>query len=385
MLLFLTFKHICIHMQMKIIIKGLGDMKKRGKFDTFSFIKNMFFGIMICAVAVASAVKLAGNKTIQTANVIKNNSDSLFDEKTSNNTYSDSDPVYTDTLTREELAIQPETDINLATDDEKPLNITEADIDKLKNFNYLKNNFYIVDSRTQLNQSDIDIDRFMKMNLSIDKSTGGPKVLIFHTHSCEMYADSDTSKGLTLSEGVWGVGEELKKQLEARGIEVIHDSGRYDLVNGKRSVLGAYERMEPNIEKILKDNPSIEVCIDIHRDGVPDNVHRVETINGKQCADVMLFNGLCRLNENGQVNPIDSLPNPNLDTNLALSFRVKLAANKLYPTLTRKIYLNAYRYSLNMKPKSMLIEVGAQTNTKEEALNAMMPFADVLSRVILSE
>jgi stage II sporulation protein P len=372
-------------MQMKIIIKGLGDMKKRGKFDTFSFIKNMFFGIMICAVAVASAVKLAGNKTIQTANVIKNNSDSLFDEKTSNNTYSDSDPVYTDTLTREELAIQPETDINLATDDEKPLNITEADIDKLKNFNYLKNNFYIVDSRTQLNQSDIDIDRFMKMNLSIDKSTGGPKVLIFHTHSCEMYADSDTSKGLTLSEGVWGVGEELKKQLEARGIEVIHDSGRYDLVNGKRSVLGAYERMEPNIEKILKDNPSIEVCIDIHRDGVPDNVHRVETINGKQCADVMLFNGLCRLNENGQVNPIDSLPNPNLDTNLALSFRVKLAANKLYPTLTRKIYLNAYRYSLNMKPKSMLIEVGAQTNTKEEALNAMMPFADVLSRVILSE
>jgi stage II sporulation protein P len=372
-------------MQMKIIIKGLGDMKNRSRFDTCSFIKNMFFGIMICAVAVASAVKLAGNKTIQTANVIKNNSDTLFDEKTSNNTYSDSDPVYTDTLTREELAIQPETDINLATDDEKPLNITEADIGKLKNFNYLKNNFYIVDSRTQLNQSDIDIDRFMKMDLSIDKSTGGPKVLIFHTHSCEMYADSDTSKGLTLSEGVWGVGEELKKQLEARGIEVIHDSGRYDLVNGKRSVLGAYERMEPNIEKILKDNPSIEVCIDIHRDGVPDNVHRVETINGKQCADVMLFNGLCRLNENGQVNPIDSLPNPNLDTNLALSFRVKLAANKLYPTLTRKIYLNAYRYSLNMKPKSMLVEVGAQTNTKEEALNAMMPFADVLSRVILSE
>lgn len=367
-------------------------MKNRSRFDTCSFIKNTFFGIIICVIAITAVTKFTGNnfQIADVTDVFKNNSDdkvsdNQFEEDTPDySTYADTEPVYTDTLTREELATQPETDIKLSNDENsKTVNITDADISKLKNFDYLKNNFYIVDSRTQLYQTDINVDKFMNMDLTINKNTGGPKVLIFHTHSCEMYADSDSSN--SLGQGVWGVGEELKKQLEARGIEVIHDSGRYDLVDGKRNVIGAYERMEPNIEKILKDNPSIEVCIDIHRDGVPDNVHRVENINGKQCADVMLFNGLCRLNESGVVSPLDSLPNPNLETNLALSFRVKLAANKLYPTLLRKIYVNAYRYSLNMKPKSMLVEVGAQTNTKQEALNAMTPFADVLSRVILSE
>ena len=99
----------------------------------------------------------------------------------------------------------------------------------------------------------------------------------------------------------------------------------------------------------------------------------------------MFFNGLCRLNENGSLNDISSLPNPYLKDNLAFSFNMQVTANKLYPEFTRKIYLNAYRYSLNMKPKSLLVEVGAQTNTKQEAKNAMEPLADVLSRVILSE
>ena len=64
---------------------------------------------------------------------------------------------------------------------------------------------------------------------------------------------------------------------------------------------------------------------------------------------------------------------------------MQVTANKLYPDFTRRIYINAYRYSLNMLPKSMLIEVGAQTNTKSEAQNAMEPLADILSRVILAE
>ncbi len=80
--------------------------------------------------------------------------------------------------------------------------------------------------------------------------------------------------------------------------------------------------------------------------------------------------------------PTAGLDSPVLNENLAFSFSMKYAGDKLYPGLARRIYINAYRYSLNMLPKSLLVEVGAQTNTKEEAMNAMEPLAEILVNVI---
>ena len=71
-----------------------------------------------------------------------------------------------------------------------------------------------------------------------------------------------------------------------------------------------------------------------------------------------------------------------MEQNLAFSFTMKYAADKMYPGYARKNYLNAYRYSLNMLPKSLLVEVGAQTNTQQEAMNAMEPLAEILVNVI---
>ena len=74
--------------------------------------------------------------------------------------------------------------------------------------------------------------------------------------------------------------------------------------------------------------------------------------------------------------------NPYITDNLALSFQMQLTAEEYYPGLTRKIYLKGYRYNLHLKPKSMLVEVGAQTNSFEEAKNAMEPLADILGKVL---
>ena len=76
------------------------------------------------------------------------------------------------------------------------------------------------------------------------------------------------------------------------------------------------------------------------------------------------------------------LENPYIEDNLALSFQMQLAAAEYFPTLTRKIYLKGYRYNMHLCPKSMLIEVGAQTNSFEEAKNAMEPLAFVLHKVL---
>jgi stage II sporulation protein P len=74
--------------------------------------------------------------------------------------------------------------------------------------------------------------------------------------------------------------------------------------------------------------------------------------------------------------------NPYLEDNLAFSFQMQLAAAEYYPDFTRKIYLKGYRYNMHYCPKSLLVEVGAQNNTLEEAKNAMEPLADVLSKVL---
>jgi stage II sporulation protein P len=93
----------------------------------------------------------------------------------------------------------------------------------------------------------------------------------------------------------------------------------------------------------------------------------------------MFFNGL---SYNSKVGNIEYLYNPYIEDNLAFSFQMQLQAAKYYPDLTRKIYLKGYRYNLHLMPRATLVEVGGQTNTVEEAKNAMEPLADILDKVL---
>ena len=96
----------------------------------------------------------------------------------------------------------------------------------------------------------------------------------------------------------------------------------------------------------------------------------------------MFFNGLSRTTSTGD---IAYLKNPYIEDNLAFSFQMQLAAAEYYPGLTRRIYLKGYRYNMHFCPKSLLVEVGAQTNTLKEAKNSMEPLADLLSKVLKGE
>ena len=102
-------------------------------------------------------------------------------------------------------------------------------------------------------------------------------------------------------------------------------------------------------------------------------------VNGKQTAQIMFFNGLSRTTSNGN---LTYLYNPYVQDNLAFSLQTKLAGEEYYPGFTRANYLKGYRYNLHYRPKSMLVEVGAQTNTVAEAMNAMEPLADMLHKVL---
>lgn len=252
----------------------------------------------------------------------------------------------------------------------------EYTMEQMKDIDFLIRNFYIVDNSTKVTDTLFDAEILLGKDMTIKQTSDEPQILIYHTHSQEGYINSREGKE---TDTVVGVGSYLTKILkEEYGYNVIHDKTCYDIVDGKLDRNVAYNKAKEGIDKILKKYPSIEVVIDLHRDDGPG---RYVTIDGKETARIMLFNGLSR-NQNG---PITYLKNPNLQDNLAFSLQIQLKSKVLYPDLFIRNYLKNYRYNMHVRPKCLLVELGTVNNTVKQAKNAMIPFAKVLDSVLQGE
>ncbi len=246
-------------------------------------------------------------------------------------------------------------------------------LEDLKDVNFLIRNFYIVDPDTSITDELFSSEKLLGKDMTIKQKNDSPQILIYHTHSHEAYADS--REGET-ADTVVGMGNYLTQILEEQyGYNVIHDTTAYDKMSKGDANL-AYNYAYDGISKILEENPSIEVMIDLHRDGA-DN-QRSTVLEGQETAQVMLFNGLSR----SPKGPRTNLDNPYQQDNLAFSLQVQLKSLEKYPKLIYRNYLNSYRYNLHLRPKSMLIELGTDKNTVASARNAMPPFAEVLDEVL---
>ena len=255
-------------------------------------------------------------------------------------------------------------------------NGTKFTLYELKDINFFARNFYIVDPQTKVTEPLFDSEIFASKDMTIKQNNDKPQILIYHTHSQEAYIDSRPNKE---EDTVVGVGTILAKILkEEYGYNVIHDKTTYDVVDGYEDRNKAYNYARVGLEKMLEKNPSIEVIIDLHRD---DGAPRTVVIDGKETAKIMLFNGLSR-DQNG---PLPNHDNPFIQDNLAFGFQLQLDSFELYPGFFMKNYLKCYRYNLHLRPKSLLIELGTVNNTLESAQNAMVPFANLLDRVLQGE
>ena len=224
-----------------------------------------------------------------------------------------------------------------------------------------------------------DFEAMATQELTINEQIQGPKVLIFHTHIKEAYRTSNKEEIVTVSD----VAEELGRLLEEDyGLETLHVTEDFYPTLDSTDTTGNYERIEEPIRQVLEDNPSIQIVIDLHRDGLKDHVHLVGDVDGKQTAQMMIANGLCMSrNADGELIPMKYLQNPYLEENLTFAIQMQLAGMEYYPEMMRKMYLMDYRYSTHMAPYSILIELGAQTNTAEEAMNAVAPIAHMIGKV----
>lgn len=252
-----------------------------------------------------------------------------------------------------------------------------VDLTALQDYETLRNQFYVVDSITNIGRDLLDVEKLTRRDLTIDKEGEGPQILIYHTHSQEGFADSIPGDDSTT---IMGVGQHLADILEQQyGYQVLHHLGTYD----KEGRDNAYSRSLPEITRLLEENPQIQVVIDLHRDAVADESNRlVMDLDGRPTARFMFFNGISWTRRTGS---ISYLQNDNLSDNLAFSFQMKLKAEEYYPGLTRKNYIHGYRYNMHLRPRTLLIELGAQNNTLEEAMNACDPIAHLLDLVLDGE
>ena len=252
----------------------------------------------------------------------------------------------------------------------------QIDRTQLADYETLVRNFYAIDANTMAGSDQLSVEKLLGMDMTLPQEGDGPQILIYHTHSQEAFADSVPGD---VNTGIVGVGECLTKILtEQYGYRVLHTTGQYDVETRDN----AYSRALPAVEQILAENPSIQVIIDLHRDEVAEETKLVTDIQGRPTARFMFFNGLSRTRKTGD---IDYLANENQEANLAFSFQMQLKAAEYYPGLTRRIYLKGYRYNMHLRPRTLLVELGAQNNTVEEAINACDPLAHILDMVLKGE
>jgi len=229
---------------------------------------------------------------------------------------------------------------------------------------------------------DINAELEMKPELGL-KDTDEPQVLIMHTHTTEAYMTyyagyynaSDPSRSFDNNINVMAAGDMLAAQLRAAGIGVIHDVTVFD--NPKYT--GAYDRSAQRIKEILAQNPSIKVVIDLHRDAISraENVRCKPTtvVNGLKAAQLMIISS---------VHSSAAVPHPDWQHNLGLALRLQQEINTEYPGLVRPLNLVDSRYNQHLTRGSLLIEVGSEANTPDEAIYSAKLLGESLAKVLHS-
>lgn len=223
---------------------------------------------------------------------------------------------------------------------------------------------------------EINARKLITRPLQWDLTGEKPTVLILHTHTTESYTRSmgedykESAAFRTLNEAynMISVGDHLAQILEAGGVTVIHDRELHDYP----SYNGSYNHARKAIERCLKENPSICLVLDLHRDASDDLNNQMRTkatVEGRASAQIMFVVGT---DETG-------LKHPNWEDNLALALKMQVQMERNAPGICRKINLRAQRFNQDKSSGALLVEVGAAGNTHAEALTAV----EVLAKTIL--
>ena len=212
--------------------------------------------------------------------------------------------------------------------------------------------------------------------LSFSLDQNGAQVLIMHTHTTESVAEENYIQGapdrnLDETKNISAVGAAMARVFAENGVLAIHDKTVHDYP----SYNGAYQSAAATINKNLKENPGIKVVLDVHRDGITredgTKVKLATEIDGKSCAQIMLVVGT-------NVN----LEHNNWQENFKFASKIQAKAIEMFPSMMRPIDLRQERFNEQLTLGSLIVEVGSNGNTMEEAIRGGENIAKVICEVL---
>ena len=222
---------------------------------------------------------------------------------------------------------------------------------------------------------EVDYSALLREETSLQVQDGGITVLLYHTHTCEAYANEED---LTLTrtddpeKSVVAVGEAMRAALEKEGISVLHDTTIHDV-----TYTGSYGRSEDTVRACLEEHPEIDIMIDLHRDALrtadDQRIRPVAVVNGKKAAQVMIITGC---------DPDGSMELPLWEENLKLALRLQEQLAEISPELARPLFYCVRNYNQNLSPGALLIEVGTDANMLEEAVYSGELLGQALAQTI---
>lgn len=228
----------------------------------------------------------------------------------------------------------------------------------------------------------IDTDAMLKADCPVSLGKSGVQVLIMHTHGTEAYTktraepytESDSYRTTDKNHNMLRIGQEITDILNKRGISTVHS----ETLNDYPAYNGAYTRALRDIESYVKKYPSVRLVIDVHRDALSSGTTYYKTVanvDGKQTAQLLFVAGT---NEGG-------LKHDNWKKNLTYQAQLHDLLNTRYPGIMRPMSIRKGRFNQHVRLGSMLLEVGTNGNTLEEALAAARIFAQVLADQLLGK
>lgn len=194
-----------------------------------------------------------------------------------------------------------------------------------------------------------------------------PQVIIYHTHATESYLPVEEGNFHSLGENgtVREVGDAMAAALQAKGIGVIHDKTVHDSPSYNKS----YGRSLDTIKKLIASNPSVKIVIDLHRDaaGAAGGPVKTAQIQGKTAARFSLVVGK---------------GNPNYQKLNTFANQIIALTNQLHPSLAGKVIPKEYKYNQYVCDHHLLLEIGNNENTVDQAKVTGHYFADVLEAAL---
>ena len=201
-----------------------------------------------------------------------------------------------------------------------------------------------------------------------------PIVMIYHTHGTEAFVENEASnyRSGDKNESIVAVGRVLADALIESGIPTVHCETMHDIDAFNES----YESSSASVAEYLEKYPTIKYVIDVHRDGLERAdgtvLVPISTTYGIESAQVMIVVGS---DENGA-------DHPNWLDNLSIALMLQEKMYSLDASSVRAINLRASSFYQQCSPGALLLEIGANGNTLEQAKNAAMLCARALAAVI---